>query len=227
MNTHLPKIAFVSAAASLLCACALFSKSEPLTPRYFSPAYIAAPPQHVVPASTADTGRRQLRLGHVRGAAHLRERILYRDLGGALRYYEERRWTERPEDYLRRGLARALFEERGMQRVVAGAAPTLEVELIEFEEIRATQRKVRLQAVMRLHDERLVRVEETVAIELPVQSLEADDGSAVVQALSQALRQSITHIVDRVAAELALMSPPAAAPLAPATDPEMQHASEP
>jgi cholesterol transport system auxiliary component len=216
------RVAALVAAATLLGGCALTSKSEPLLTRYFSPDYIGAPPRQAVPTSSAGAGTGQLRLGDVRGGSHLRERILYRDRDEALGYYEQRRWTERPEDYLRRALARALFEERGMQRVVAGAAPTLEVELVAFEEIRAPRRKVRLEAVILLHDERIVRLEETVTIERPVRSQSEDDVGAVVRALAEALRLSVTYIADRVTAEVATMTPaaPAAAPLSPARDPE-------
>ncbi len=223
MSTRRGSMVIVVAAASLLGACALTSKSEPLLTRYFSPDYIGAPPRQAVPASTAAAGTGQLRLGDVRGGSHLRERILYRDANETLGYYEQRRWTERPEDYVRRALARALFEERGMQRVVAGAAPTLEVELVAFEEIRAPQRKVRLETVILLHDERVVHLEETVTIERPVRSSDPEDLGAVVQAMAEALRLSVTYIADRVTAEVAAMSQPAApaaAPLRQAIEPE-------
>ena len=224
MATRRATMTMAVAAASLLGACALTSKSEPLLTRYFSPDYIGAPPRQAVPASSAGAGTGQLRLGDVRGGSHLRERILYRDRDEALGYYEQRRWTERPEDYVRRALARALFEERGMQRVVAGAAPTLEVELVAFEEVRAPQRKVRLEMVIILHDERVVRLEETVAIERPVRSSDdAEDIGPVVQAMAEALRLSVTYIADRVTTEVAAMSQPvapAAAPLRPAVNPE-------
>jgi cholesterol transport system auxiliary component len=198
-----------AAAASLLGACALTSKSEPLVPRYFSPDYLAGESAaRAVPASTGAPAP-QLRLGDVSGGTHLRERILYRDRDNALGYYEERRWTERPEDYLRRALARALFEERGMQRVVSGGAPTLEVELIGFEEIRAPQRRVRVQAVVVLHDERIVWMEETVTVERPVRSAAPGDVGPVVRALSEALRESVTYIADRVASSVAAKSPAA------------------
>jgi cholesterol transport system auxiliary component len=229
MNTRARSTAMMVAAASLLSACALTSKSEPLLTRYFSPDYIEAPERTAaVPASTASAGRSQLRLGEVRGGSHLRERILYREGTDALGYYEQRRWTERPEDYMRRALARALFEERRMRRVVSGAAPTLEVELVAFEEIRGPQRKVRLEAVMMLHDERIVHLEETVAIERPVRASSEDDVGAVVQALAEALRLSVTYIADRVATEVAALSQPAAAPLRPAIDaaPAMEHPIE-
>jgi cholesterol transport system auxiliary component len=220
MQTRLPMSLLLPLAAGLLGACALTSKSEPLTPRYFTPDYIAAAPRQVVPASAGSAaGVRQLRLGDVRGGTHLRERILFRDASNALGYYDERRWTERPEDYLRRALARALFEERGLQRVVAGAAPTLEVELVGFEEIRAPTRKVRLQAVVLLHDERVVRLEETVTVERPVRSRGGDDDAgAVVTALSEALRAGVTYIADRVAAQIPALPGGDPAPVEPVRD---------
>jgi cholesterol transport system auxiliary component len=229
MHMHARSPIPLSLAAGLLCACALTSKSEPLTPRYFTPDYIATAPRHVVPASAVPAaGVRQLRLGEVRGGTHLRERILFRDANNALGYYDERRWTERPEDYLRRALARALFEERGLTRVVAGAAPTLEVELVGFEEIRAPKRKVRLQAVILLHDERVVRLEETVTVERPVRSTSPDDAGAVVAALSEALRAGVTYIADKVAAQVAALpgGDPAPAPPGVEPTPDVHHPIE-
>src|SRR4029078_3767284 len=95
-----------------------------------------APTVHA-PRATASNLR--LRLGRVVAGSSCPEQIPYRDSDHELGFYEERRWTERPEVYLRRALARALFEERGATRVVSGFAPTLDVELTAREEIRAPQ----------------------------------------------------------------------------------------
>ncbi|MEO7328863.1 MAG: hypothetical protein ABI193_09815, partial [Minicystis sp.] len=84
------------------------------------------------------------------GAAYLDERLVYRDSVYELGYYQERRWTEEPSHYLARRLGRVLFEERGIRQVVGGSAPTLEVELTSFEEIRAPKRVARVRVVARL-----------------------------------------------------------------------------
>jgi cholesterol transport system auxiliary component len=160
-------------AALLLCAlsslgapgCALTSKSEPSAPRYFSPERPGGPARSG-PRPTGPTG--ELRLGRVSGPAFLDERLVYRDSAHELGYYQERRWTEAPDQYLSRRLAHVLFEERGLHRVVAGAAATLEVELVAFEEIRAPRRAARVEVIARLRDQRTVRWEETLTVEEPI-----------------------------------------------------------
>jgi cholesterol transport system auxiliary component len=196
----------------MLAACALLSKTAPLQPRYFSPedgpALSAGRAELRVPAS----GAMQLRLGRVSAGPHLRERIVYRDADYEIGYYEDRRWTERPEAYLRRALARALFEERGLLRVVSGGAPTLEVELVAFEEIRAPAHKARMQVIITLDDDRVGTLEETITVEQDVPSASKDQSAGVVAAaLSATLRLGVAQIAERVTAKLAALPP---APLA-------------
>jgi cholesterol transport system auxiliary component len=107
--------------AAALTGCALLGRSDPVPPRYFAPEY-AAPP-----GATRAAAGRPLRLGRVEGWSNLRERWVVRDPAGATSYAEDRRWTERPEVYLRRALSRALFEERGLVEALSGRALSLEV----------------------------------------------------------------------------------------------------
>ncbi len=117
-------------------------------------------------------------------------------------YYEDRRWTERPEIYLRRALSRTLFEERGVIASLSGRAVTLDVELIAFEEIEQPH-KARMQALLVLRDDRMGLLEETITVDQPVAKTEqADQARAVVDALSQALQTGVTRIADRVVAKL-------------------------
>jgi cholesterol transport system auxiliary component len=206
------------AVALLVAGCALTSKSEPSTPRYFSPerpgeVARSAPP----PASPAA----ELRLGHVSGASDLDERLVYRDSDYELGYYQERRWTESPEQYLKRRMARVLFEERGLRHVVGGAAPTLELELLAFEEIRAPKPLARVRVTVRLHDQRAVRWEETLTVDQPVPlggpGKAGDAADATVEALGTALRAVVDRIADRVVTELG--TPPPIAPARTANGP--------
>jgi cholesterol transport system auxiliary component len=181
--------------AATLSGCALLEKSAPVVPRYFTPEYDAGP-------AAAPAGL-QLRLGRVVGWFHLRERMVSRNAAGEVAYAEGRRWTERPEVYLRRALARTLFEERGMVEVVSGRAVTLDVELIAFEELGEPHR-VRLQAGLVLRDDRASLLQETITVEQPVASIPgADQAPAVVDAYAQALRAGVSRIADRVVAKLA------------------------
>ncbi len=141
-------------------------------------------------------------------ASHLDERLVYRDSQYELGYYQERRWTEAPEQYLKRRLARVLFEERGLRQVVGGAAATLELELVAFEEIRAPKRLARVQVIVRLQDQRAVRWEETLTVDQPMAAGPAGDAAgAMVEALGAALRAVVHRIADRVVSELAAAPP--------------------
>jgi cholesterol transport system auxiliary component len=204
MNHRYVMIWFGPAACSLLTACALLSKAAPLVPRYFTPengAAAAAAPRAPVQPAASET--RQLRLGRVRGGSQLRERIMFRDSAHELGYYEDRRWTERPEAYLRRALARTLFEERGLVRVVSGSAPTLEAELVAFEEIRAPEHKARVQVIITLNGDRVGSLQETITVEQPLpRDAKGDDADTTVDALATALHQCVAQIADRVMAKL-------------------------
>jgi cholesterol transport system auxiliary component len=115
-------------------------------------------------------------------------------------YAEDRRWTERPEVYLRRALARTLFEERGVVEALSGRAMTLEVELIAFEEVEQPH-QARLQALLVLRDDHHNLLQETITVEQPVQA--GAGPQAAVDAFSQALRVGVTRIADHVITRLA------------------------
>src|SRR5436190_1201966 len=126
-----PFVAACSAWFALGSGCALLSKGEALSPRYFSPSLAAQP----APVAEPDAAPRALRLCRVEAAAHLEERIAYRISPTELAYYDDRRWTEPPEEFVRRALTVELFERRAFQRVLSGVAPTLDVEVSSFEEL--------------------------------------------------------------------------------------------
>jgi len=193
-------------AVALLPGCALLGKSDPLVSRFYSaqPAAETAPPQ-------APPGL-QLRLGRVEGAAHLRERMVVRRVGQELAYREDRRWTERPEAYLRRALAQTLFEGRGLVEGLTGRAVTLDVELESFEEV-APSHAVRLQMRLVLRDERVALLQETIAVERPVAA--GAGAGPVVEALTGALREGVTRAADLVVARLATATSSATATAAP------------
>ena len=182
---------------ALACAgCALLGKNDPVVPRYFTPQYESA---GLAPAPVHPELR--LRLGRVSAWTHLRERMVIRNSPEELTYLEDRRWTERPEVYLRAALERTLFEERGLVEALSGTAPTLDVELAAFEEVQKPTQHVRLQALVTLHDDRSERMEETITVEEPV-TAGPDHDIAVVDALSRALHRGVDAIADRVVAKL-------------------------
>jgi cholesterol transport system auxiliary component len=199
--------------SSMPFACALLSKAEPLQPRYFSPEDNALASGRATDARAVGSPGMRLRLGRISAGPQLRERIVYRASEHELGYYEDRRWTERPDAYLRRALARTLFEERGLLRVVSGSAPTLEAELVAFEELRVPAHKVRMQVMIALDVGQTGSLDETITLEQDVPSVGGDQSAAVAAAFATALHLGVEQVADRVIAKLAaLPQAPDAAP---------------
>lgn len=211
MTDRVPWLLSIACMAGALGGCALLSKSEPRVPRYYtpersggetSPAQGQGAAPTTAPTVAAGHGR-PLRIGHVGATSLLGDRIVYRTSAEEAGFYEIARWTERPENYLRRALSRTLFEERGFSRVVAGSAPTLQAELVAFEEVRGSPHRVRLQIIVTLDDDRTTLVEQTITIEHPVPTAAIEDPTAaVVRALGAALREAVERIAGQVMAAL-------------------------
>lgn len=178
--------------AALLAGCALTSKSAPVDIRWFTPENATV---HTAAAETR-TPACKLRLGRVTSAAFLRSRIVFRSSASELAEYDDRRWTEDPEAYVRRALARTLFEEKRAVQVVAGDAPVLDVEVVAFEEVRrGDARAGRVELTYVLHDDRDVLASGRLAVERPASSAEARD---VVAAIGLALDDMATQVAEAV-----------------------------
>jgi ABC-type uncharacterized transport system auxiliary subunit len=190
-------------ALALCPGCALMSKGEAFSPRYFSPD-VSEPVLRLPGNAAASTGvAPELRLGQVEASSHLEERIAYRPSEGELGYYDNWRWTEPPQAYLRRALARELFERRALVHVVSGAAPTLDVELLSFEELRQGTLAGRVELRFALSDGRRMLLEQTVRVEKPV-APGAEEGAAprLTKALSSALAEAVAQLAELVTTEL-------------------------
>ncbi len=205
MRAALTTLLFTFAAVGT-SACALTSKAELVETRYFSP-------ERVRPAQTTAAPRSalELRLGRVSSGPSLRERIAYRDAAYELGYYDDLRWTERPETFVRRGLGRALFEDRGVRRVLGGMAPTLDVEVIAFDDLRlASGRAVRVQLKLLLHEDVGVILEDTLTVERPVAG-DKPKIEDVIAAMAIALDAACDQVSLRVESALASKRPAAEA----------------
>jgi cholesterol transport system auxiliary component len=197
-------------------SCALTGKADALYPRFFSPENDVAP----APTPARAEPPLALRLGKVEAVSHVEERFAYRVAPSELSYYEDRRWTEPPERYLRRSLERELFQQRGIVRTVSGPGTTLDVELTAFEELRSAPRRVRLVLNFSLHDDRQSQLERRVVVERPLPA-SAGDASAgdVTDAMALALAAAVLDVSDQVTRELRA---PAAEPCAEPTDQEVR-----
>lgn len=185
-------VAIVSIAA---CGCALTSRGDVLSVRYFDPE--TSSPRPGAASAQAETSKPVLRLGRVRGAPYLRERIAYRKSEYEVGFYDDREWTERPEEYVRRALVRKLFEERGFERATAGPAPSLQIDVIAFDELRMPHvHGARVEVRYQIRGSDAVIEERTIVADRPVRAGGFED---VVAAMSAALDDVTERIADRVA----------------------------
>jgi len=183
----------------LLCACLGGRPPEPA--RYFRPEPPAEPVSALDGPPPAGTPRATLRLHRVTAAAHLDSRMVWRSSDVEFGFYESRRWAEHPAHYVEQLISRELFEERGLRRATAGVVPTLEVELLAFEEVLMPAHEARVVVhVLLLDQRRLARLERTFIAEQPI----ADgDPVSVSRAIGRALNQLVMSVADEVQAALA------------------------
>jgi len=181
--------------------CALTGKGDVVAMRYFSPEQSALP--HPAPSGQ----HFELQLGQVSSASHLDERIAYRLSASEMAFYDDRRWAELPEVYLRRALERELFEQRGLERLVSGTAPMLEVELTGFEELRGKNSKARVTLSFRLRDERRSLLERSINVEREVtEQAGRDPAERLAATLADTLNEAVLEVGAAVTAELAAAS---------------------
>lgn len=118
----------------MLAACTLGSPSTPLAVRYFAPDLGEPVPVPAAPHAACP----RIALGRITASDHLRYRIAWRRSPVELELSDTLRWAERPEDYARRAIERALFGVHAFPRALADGAPTLDVEVTAFEAVETT-----------------------------------------------------------------------------------------
>lgn len=178
--------------------CALFSKVDPIEPRYYSP-WGSVAENVPEPAPTLDAG--DVRLRRVTAAAHLREGLVHQESRSEFRVSETHLWTEPPADYLRRALEAELFERRGLTRVFVASAPTVELALTRFDELR-DQGKVRVELVVTLQHKQRAILQETLAVERAFTGSESESRAAQAAALGEALGEIVRDVADRISKSL-------------------------
>jgi cholesterol transport system auxiliary component len=187
-----------SVLAFAAAGCALFSKGEVASRRYFNPDL----PQVVSKVGNKRSGV-ELRLGRVSAGSYIEEKMVFRESNYEVGFYDDRLWTEKPEAYLRRALERVLYEEEGLRSVVSGAGPTLDVALISFEEVKP-ERIALVRVAFTLHDDRVAITQLTIAVRHPIaQTAPGEEANAVAEALGEGLRDAVYQVSGRVLADLA------------------------
>jgi cholesterol transport system auxiliary component len=179
-----------------LAGCALTDRGASIEWSYFTP----VPPAGGPATAPAETRGPPLVLGRVTAAANLGRKIVYRVSDVRSGEYEEKRWTERPGDYVSHALLRALFQDEGLSQELTGAAPLLDVEVVAFEELRTPSGKAGHVALRyALHDGERVLLRGTVEKERPAASSDTED---VVRAIGGALEDGARELAGTVAATL-------------------------
>ncbi len=178
--------------ASLLPAsgCALLSRGATIDASWYTPE-LTEP--SAGSAERQETG--ELRLGRVTAGADLGRHIAYGDGLYRIGYYEGLRWTERPEQYVRRAIGRSLFEQGSFRRALNVTAPTLDVEVVEFEEVKApTTHAARISLRVVLSTDHVL-LERTVSVS---RAVAAGPFDGFVAAMSQALEASASEVARDV-----------------------------
>jgi uncharacterized lipoprotein YmbA len=176
--------------------CALLSKGELGTRRFYALDQVAP-----LERTKAEAPSAELRLGRVTAGACGSQLLMVRQSPSEVSFDDVRRWTERPESSLRRTLSRVLFEELGLRSVVRGGGHVLEVELLEFEEVRTPSHLGRATVTWSLSDDRVVWTQRTLRVDRPV-GRSALEGDAVAEAIGAAMREAVETIAREVVAEL-------------------------
>jgi cholesterol transport system auxiliary component len=217
--------ALVVLGASQLGGCALMSRGDAMQVRYFTLDDSAAQRAPVTKSELS------LRLGRVEASGGLGEQIAVRKGAHEISYRDDQRWTERPAQFVRRELERALFSERGLMRSYSGLTPTLEVELTELELVEAGQpshARVRLTAQIR--DDKRSLCHDNFETQLPIGRSESSgdpraDMERSVSTLATALHSTVEQVAARAVECLSASERQAEATQPPAARGEGQQAS--
>jgi ABC-type uncharacterized transport system auxiliary subunit len=184
-----------SALAMLLLGGCIFRATE--APRFYRPAAAALDDATGVenPAPGAS-----VRLGSVRGAPFLRERIVWRASPVEYGLYEQRRWVELPSRYVRRALRATLQSTPGLRFGEDAAAARLDVDLLAFEEVLAPVHEAHVAVTVVLRASTHTRLERTFAAHVPIASA---DGTATAESMGRALDDVVQQVAAATAATLA------------------------
>jgi cholesterol transport system auxiliary component len=184
--------------------CALLSRGSSVEPRWFTPELARAPEGIAEMQPT-----RELHLGRVTSGATIGLRIAFSDGMYEVGYYDARRWTERPELYVRRALDRALFEEGHFQRALTGGGPSLDVDVLKFEEVKgASTHAARVALHVVLSTDRVL-LDRTVTVSEPATG---DPFDAFVAAMARTLATTADQVARDVGQALDASQPAAVSP---------------
>lgn len=147
-----------------------------------------------------------VRLRRVRAASYLTEQIVWRSSDVESGLYEQRRWTEFPSRYLERAMVTALNRTPGIRRVESDPhVPTLDVELLSFEEVLAPAHEadVEVAAVLRAPNHEVV-FDRVFSARRPISD---PTGAGAARAIGAALDDVVQQVAAQVAAQVPRSAP--------------------
>ena len=179
------------AATSALSGCSILSNAPPVQVRWFSPEAL----DPATPRQSADAGTAKLALGRVTSSALLRNHIVFRRSSVELGTYDDLEWSDYPEAYVRHALVRALYETNRFAEGSGPGVPTLDVDVIGFEEVRrGASRWGRVEMGYELRDGDTILSSGMVTAERPAAA--GTDIGHVVRAIAAALDEATTRLAD-------------------------------
>lgn len=192
--------AWLVAAAVVFAGCVF---RDPPPPRYFAPpsALTAADDPPATPARPTIT----VRLRRLHAANYLGQQITWRVSDVERGLYEQRRWTEFPSRYVERAMVQALDRTPGVRRVESGHVPTLDLDLIAFDEILAPAHEADVEVVAALRDPDQAAVFDRAFTAR--RSIPDAEPASVARAMGAAL----DDVVQQIAAQVAAQAPPVGA----------------
>ena len=182
--------------APLLCAGCVFNDAPP--PRYYAPPSALATDDD--PAPAVRTTGHPVRLRRVRAAGYIGEQVTWRGSDVQHGLYEQRRWTDVPTRYLERAMDVALDRTVGVRRVESGRVPTLDLDLVSFDEVLAPTHEADVQVVAVLRDAKQDTLfQRTFGARRPIADADPD---SVARAMGAALDDVVVQIANQVEASL-------------------------
>jgi ABC-type uncharacterized transport system auxiliary subunit len=186
----------VVVALALAPGCALTGRGKAIEWEWYTPEHV-----RTQLTSAANDSKPPVRLRRVTSGMNLGSRIAFGDGGYEAGYYERNRWTEQPTLYVRRAIERTLCQEQGFRCDLDADGPTLDVEVLKFQEVKTPESHaglVSLRIVLSSADE--VLADDTVQVSEPVAGGRFVD---VVAAIARALDGASDRVARRVTSALA------------------------
>jgi ABC-type uncharacterized transport system auxiliary subunit len=183
------KRTIAAAACVVTFAGCLFRTAEP--PRFYRPGSAALDDGDGAVDAPDRAAAAPIRLGAVRSAPFLREKVVWRVSNVEYGLYEQRRWFELPSRYVRRALVATLNDTPGLRLVDDLDAAKLDVEVLAFDEVLTPQHEASIALAVRLRHGTRTQLDRTFATRTPIVS---DDGSAMAEAMGRALDDVIRDV---------------------------------